>query len=131
MNKEIKKGDLIIIRDCENDLEAAQKDFEEKWDWHLAMLTYSVSDDDSTIQIATEIERAQEIVDNKKTNEEYVLQYNDCFYDKEHKGNKMTAVVLDIFREQHRDLDVIKMSECNSIIRYTRRAIIERFVANK
>lgn len=117
----IKRGSLVVISDCHKELTNAIDDYQECWltGWEVIM---------SSMIADIETKDGYSKATKKSSNKTYKLKKYGL---KTHpfKENRLTAIVIEVIREEHRDLDFIVIKETDGgQVRYCRRAIIERFV---
>ena len=122
----LKTGDLIVIEDTDK-LSETINEFRKKWT-ATAMATPPLATRTATSWSAmttrmvttTAMETANENETGKKVN----LKYRGSDW-KTFENNRLVGIVTEILKEEHGDLDVIKIREQTGGSRYCRRYILE------
>lgn len=127
----VKKGDLIIIEDCEVDLQKSIDDFYYCWQLcpSMANSTITLSLRERSV-VSLKRTTTPVIMDNRKINYKIKLKYYGTEW-VNFTNNRINAIVTEIIFDNHLELDLIKMIETDGTVRFFRRTFIERFVANK
>ena len=119
----LKKGDLIMIdnTDC---LQKPINQFHKKWEMAIppamahatAMVTAMVPPSAPVMVVETATEN--------ETGKKVKLKYRGLVW-KRFENNRLIGIVTEVFSEEHRDFDVIKIREQTGGIRCCRRYILE------
>jgi hypothetical protein len=116
----LKTGDLIAIENTDN-LKKPINEFHKKW---AATVTVTLATATAT---AMETETAMAMataMTEKQTGKKLKLKYYGTRW-KPFEDNRLVGIVTEIVKEEHPDLDVIKIREQTGGVRYCRRYILE------
>ena len=120
-------GDLIVIENTDN-LKKPINEFRKKWTAPAmvsapatAMATATPWSAMTTRMVTT---TAMETANENETGKKVNLKYRGSDW-KTFENNRLVGIVTEVFSEEHRDLDVIKIREQTGGSRYCRRYILE------
>ena len=111
----LKKGDLIVIENTDNLIKPINE-FHKKWE---ASTTPS-----KTAPTAMRTAPATATATERQTGKQVKLKYYGLGF-KPFENRRLVGIVTEILKEEHRDLDVIKIREQTGGSRYWRRYILE------
>ena len=122
----LKKGDLIVIENTDN-LRKSINEFYKKWEMVRRTATSMALDAQfASAATATVIRMATSAttVTENETGKQVKIKYHGLGW-KPFETKRLIGIVTEITKEEHRDLDVIKIREQTGGSRYCRRYILE------
>ena len=128
----LKTGDLIVI-DNTDKLQKSINEFSKKWATApKTLLTTAMATEMATtteMAMATAAVRGQmaappATVTEKQTGKQVKIKYHGLDWE-QFENKRLIGIVTEITKEEHRDLDVIKIREQTGGSRYCRRYILE------
>ena len=126
----LKAGDLIVIENTDN-LKKSINEFSKKWATPAKTLltTAMATEMATTTEMAVAAVRGQmaapaATVTEKQTGKQVKLKYYGLNWF-QFENKRLIGIVTEITKEEHPDLDVIKVREQTGGVRYCRRYILE------